>query len=156
MIKKCVICGEEFSTFKSVQKYCCRTCANKAYRERERNKDLYGQDEPPVSVKNCLYCGKEFATGSYSAHKKYCSSRCADRAYYERTISNTASHRARIEVQKVAKAEKKPVKPLSEWVKEAAECNIDYGTYRTLIEMQGKTFDELKATAPTRTPRTGR
>lgn len=35
-------------------------------------------------------------------------------------------------------------KPMDEWIREARECDLDYGTYRTLIE-QGKTFEQVKA-----------
>lgn len=35
-------------------------------------------------------------------------------------------------------------KPLDEWVREASECGLDYGTYRQLRE-NGKSYDELKA-----------
>lgn len=52
--------------------------------------------------------------------------------------------------RKVDEAEGKPVKALSAWCKEADECNLDYGTYRTLVELHGKTFEELKAQAETR------
>lgn len=41
-------------------------------------------------------------------------------------------------------------KTLEDWVREARECNLDYGNYRALIAA-GKTFEELKATAGTRT-----
>ena len=40
-------------------------------------------------------------------------------------------------------------KTLSDWVREADECNLDYGTYRALRE-SGKSFDELKAQAEQR------
>ena len=42
-----------------------------------------------------------------------------------------------------------PQKSLSDWCREANECNLDYGTYRALIA-QGKTFDELKSLADNR------
>lgn len=35
-------------------------------------------------------------------------------------------------------------KPLDEWIREASECGLDYGTYRQLRE-SGKSYDELKA-----------
>ncbi|MBR3499709.1 MAG: hypothetical protein IKO05_12115 [Selenomonadaceae bacterium] len=35
-------------------------------------------------------------------------------------------------------------------MREARECNLDYGNYRALIAA-GKTYEELKATADTRT-----
>lgn len=34
-------------------------------------------------------------------------------------------------------------KPMDEWIREASECGLDYGTYRTLIE-QGKTLSKSK------------
>ena len=36
-------------------------------------------------------------------------------------------------------------KSLDDWIREAAECNLDYGNYRAQIELFGKTFEELKA-----------
>lgn len=42
-----------------------------------------------------------------------------------------------------------PQKSLAEWCREAAECGLDYGNYRALINM-GKTFEELKAQAESR------
>lgn len=101
-------------------------------------------------IKNCALCGKEFET--YQKLQKYCSLECAHKGYHRNNAENARRYRKRIRDQKLAKAQDKPTKPLSEWVKEAAECNLDYGSYRTLIEMQGKTFEELKATAPSRTP----
>lgn len=47
--------------------------------------------------------------------------------------------------KKVDEATGKPTKTLSDWAREAAECGLDYGNYRALIERQGKTFEELKA-----------
>ena len=46
--------------------------------------------------------------------------------------------------KKVDEAQGKPVKTISDWAREADECNLDYGTYRALIA-QGKTFEQLKA-----------
>lgn len=35
-------------------------------------------------------------------------------------------------------------KPMDEWIREASECGLGYGTYRQLRE-SGKSYDELKA-----------
>ncbi len=35
------------------------------------------------------------------------------------------------------------MKKLSEWAREAQACDLDYGTYRALIE-SGKTLEEIK------------
>ena len=45
---------------------------------------------------------------------------------------------------KMDKATGKPVKTLDDWAREAAQCNLDYGTYRALIAA-GRTFEQLKA-----------
>lgn len=45
----------------------------------------------------------------------------------------------------VAQAEKKPVKTVADWEREADECGIDYGTYRGLVTVFGKTKEEIKA-----------
>lgn len=41
--------------------------------------------------------------------------------------------------------EKKPVKKLEDWEREARECGVDYGTYRGLVTVFGKTKEEIKA-----------
>lgn len=52
-------------------------------------------------------------------------------------LYNTSRNRLRIKNEIVGK-------PMDEWIREASECGLDYGTYRTLIE-QGKTFEQVKA-----------
>lgn len=74
----------------------------------------------------CLHCGNEFAFSARQPNKKFCSRKCKENFY------------AKLE------REKNERKSLEQWAREAAECNLDYGTYRGLIE-QGHTFDELKA-----------
>lgn len=53
-------------------------------------------------------------------------------------------------IKKISAGKSKSNKTLSEWCREAAECNLDYGNYRALIEHCGKTYKELKDTADTR------
>lgn len=85
----------------------------------------------------CKQCGREFQA-SY-IYTKYCSEECRKKAKREQARKQIAQLNA-----SSAKA-----KTLTEWCKEAAECNLDYGNYRALIE-SGKTFDELKARAASR------
>ena len=81
----------------------------------------------------CPQCGKEFIP--VSAHQKFCCYACGDRYRHGRPKPKPKSKG----------------KSLDDWAREAAECNLDYGTYRALIQ-QGKSFDELKATADSRHP----
>lgn len=82
----------------------------------------------------CLYCGREFKPTPMHPSQKFCSRFC-----YEKNRSSSAP-----------KKKKPQGKLLSQWAAEAAECNLDYGTYRGLLNA-GKTFEELKATAYQRT-----
>lgn len=68
----------------------------------------------------CIFCGREFRPSQNTPLRKYCSIDCYNRC--------------------------KEPKTLDDWIREAAECNLDYGTYRGLVE-QGKTYAELKTRA---------
>ena len=74
-------------------------------------------------MSKCIFCGRDFEPTPSAPHRKYCSIACYDRS--------------------------KSLKTLNDWIREAEECNLDYGTYRGLIE-QGKTFAELKSRADSR------
>lgn len=89
----------------------------------------------------CPICHKKFAP-VYNA-QKFCSDECRTKATLEKS--------RRLHSQKAAKRVNEQSKPktLADWCKEAAECNLDYGNYRALIE-SGKTFEELKARADSR------
>ena len=76
---------------------------------------------------NCLCCGEPLKYGQ----KKFCSLAC----------------RGRYQSKGFVPAPPKPKrKTLERWALEARECNLDYGTYRRLIE-SGKTYGELRARA---------
>ena len=83
----------------------------------------------------CKFCGREFEPDAKHPHQKYCSIKCG-RAHRDGLIAREA-YRKEVEA-----------KTLSDWVREARECNLDYGTYRGLRNL-GKSFEELKATADT-------
>lgn len=64
---------------------------------------------------------------------------------HEKALAKQRERQRRLNAQKkVDKSQGKPVKTLDDWVREAADCNLDYGTYRALIAA-GNTFDQLKA-----------
>ena len=114
----------------------------------------------------CLQCGREFKPPSNRLTQKFCSRACYERyraVFKPRkcaccgrvfTPMNGKLHqmfcsqacREKFQSEKL----KKKSKPLELWTKEAAECNLDYGSYRALINA-GKTFEELKATSHLRT-----
>ena len=84
----------------------------------------------------CSFCGKDFVFsrgGCVMNGKPFCSDKCRTRfkkgLFHLRPVHDNKS--------------------LSDWVREARECNLDYGTYRALRNL-GKSFEELKATAANR------
>lgn len=83
----------------------------------------------------CKFCGREFEPDPKHPWKKYCSEKCG-KAYRNRIARE--AYRKEVEV-----------KTLADWAREAAECNLDYGTYRALRNLS-KTFEELKASADNR------
>ena len=121
--RKCEYCGKEFKPKVHNQKYCSDECS------RAVQFGIKTSQERNTKVK-CPQCGKEFVPNS---NQKFCSTRCRDRHSHGRPRP----------------AKKSTGKTLSDWAREANECNLDYGNYRAMIE-SGKTFDELKATAYTR------
>lgn len=94
-------------------------------------------------IKTCQKCGKSFET--HRSKKLFCPV-CYEEAWRERKREQgRLTHELILTKTKVAQSIGAPTKTLDEWCREAAECNLDYGTYRTLVEMQGKTFEKLKA-----------
>lgn len=87
-------------------------------------------------IKTCERCSCKFETRK---PRKFCP------VCYEKLSRGQI-----LQQKKVDESIGNPTKTLGEWCREAAECNLDYGTYRTLVEFQGKTFDELKDQAPFR------
>lgn len=162
-VVKCAVCGKEFTARASNIKTCSAECRKKYKRT------AYYEKKPARKVK-CKICGREFETKS--SRKQCCSEACSlqnsynhcrERYYRVRkpareaaraAASSSASVSASVSERKRGKLEPPPApaepkKPMSEWVKEAAECNLDYGTYRAFRNM-GKTYEELKATASSR------
>lgn len=117
----CKFCGKPFIKKTGGQKFCSDEC----------RENFYKQERQP-ELKTCPVCGKEFL--QKHAWGGCCSRKC--RAFQR-------------EQEAQAKPEPPRIRTLDDWIREAAECNLDYGTYRAMIERE-KTFDELKATAPNR------
>ena len=130
----CTVCHSVFEAKTANQKYCSTACCDVATyerrKERLKNKQL-------THRKACEYCGYLFKPRCEST--RFCSKKCYTEWRRREKDSNPAEPPV-------------PGKPFFTWVKEAAECNLDYGTYRGLIA-QGKTFDMLKALADSRAPR---
>lgn len=121
----CARCGKIFETKTTAKKYCSDKCREASYEQRRYEK--------PLIKKRCEECGREFETRN--ATQRYCSQQCAE--IYNKPKSPPKLH------------PKTQGKTLSDWCREAADCNLDYGNYRALIE-SGKTFEELKARANSR------
>ncbi len=93
----------------------------------------------------CLQCGKEFTLHPNHLNQLYCSNECKKKANAEHAKARRRKLAERRHIYPVKAETPKPQgKTLAEWCREADECNLDYGTYRGLVE-QGHTFDELKA-----------
>lgn len=142
--KICLNCGREFETHRATQKYCSGKCGE-AFRSRNAPK----KPKKELSPKKCAYCGKEFIPNEHS--QIYCSSKCRQRRMNHNKALRTKSFSAKAK-SLLMRNPTKPKKSSTEWEREAAECNMDYGTYRTMIECCGKTFEELFATKDSRTP----
>lgn len=118
----CVVCGKSFKKKHSNQKYCSGACSRSAATLRKKN-----TAHAKKSHLKCHFCGKIFEASSYG---NFCSNKCK------------GAHRK----QKIKSPPAQPEKTLAQWVDEARQCNLDYGTYRALIQA-GKSFDELKTQA---------
>ena len=100
----------------------------------------------------CAYCEKEFVPKV--PHQKFCNDICRNRYHYQKSYGkyreqilakhNAYKRKKKAEREAKERAQELAKKSLEEWCREAAECNLDYGTYRGLIA-QGKSFEELKA-----------
>ena len=124
MYKKiCPCCKEEFFAFNNRQIFCSKSCAGK-YRRQTAEQRI------------CEFCGKPFLVNKNNPAQKFCSTKCYNAA---RTKPKEPPPVVRVD------------KTFDDWVREADECNLDYGNYRALIEIMGKTYEELKATADQRT-----
>ena len=123
VLRECAFCGMKFFPHTNNQKFCSTQCADKSY---------HGFTKPDLSERKCAACGKLFIPNiHHHTHQKFCSRDCSI-AYHKRN--------------KRAPCVETKEKSISDWVLEARQCNLDYGTYRALINL-GKSFDELKAAA---------
>lgn len=130
----CPVCHSTFVPNPATQKYCSTACSDKASYELTKARL---KNTPLPLLNTCVYCGVLF-NPKYS-NTRFCSKKCYDkwRRRGKKSIPDESSE---------------PKKPLSDWIREAKECNLDYGTYRALINA-GKSFDELKSQANSRSPR---
>lgn len=130
--KVCPICHETFYANHGQRKYCSDACYTEAARRRNivYQRELHKVHKQRFRI-TCPVCGEKFYG---SRGRKYCSEKC---------------RKKRPRSEKIVKVVKPVKKSLEEWIREARECNLDYGTYRALINT-GKTFDELKALASRR------
>ena len=82
-----------------------------------------------MKTKRCRFCGRSFQAKSHT--RIYCSEECRKK-----------QHAARYWYVEQPRTDGKKFAQLA---REAADCNLDYGTYRALIE-QGRTYSQIKAT----------
>lgn len=141
MEKKCPICGKLFIARNVRAIYCGYDCQVKAMNLHKRLKR-----EAAKQTRICQVCGVEFKpkVGRQYTCSPECSKELGRRRVREKEHYKTAKAKE-IVTKAVAQAENKPVKKPEDWVREADECGIDYGTYRGLAEVFGKTKEEIKA-----------
>ena len=144
--KICPTCGREFVTTSNAQKYCSVKCAKPVtYKITCRQCGLVFKTENPAQ----LYCNERCRDKYHKTHRKNICPICGaeyrgGRKFCPACIEAIYSPR-RAQVEPKPETQSEPKKPLSEWISEARECNMDYGTYRAQIEVFGKTFEECKA-----------
>lgn len=114
--KICPCCGDVFFAFNPKRIFCSKNCAGK-YRRQTAEQRI------------CEFCGKTFHITPYNFTQKFCSLKC----FYD-SKKQTEGTVVRVD------------KTFDDWIREAEDCHLDYGTYRSLIKM-GKTYEELKAVA---------
>lgn len=138
-------CGKEFKPKNSQQRFCSPDCYHASYHRKLT-----------AITRLCANpnCKKEFKPKSYN--QRFCSRKCQDICYYPVQLAkqreyrkNTTSTFSKPKPAQEDKPKPKPKKSLEQWLAEAQACNLDYGTYRALINA-GKSFDELKAIADSR------
>lgn len=133
----------------------CQRCG-KTIVEREHNrqsKERVKQRAKPKPVAKAEYTPRPKICTCRHCHGKFTSINrttvCPEckRIKHEEFLRQEDRRQAKLRQKnlKVDKATGKPIKTLDDWCREAAECGLDYGTYRTLVELHGKTFAELKA-----------
>ncbi|MBR1804805.1 MAG: hypothetical protein IJ774_00305 [Selenomonadaceae bacterium] len=90
-------------------------------------------------IRICERCGTQFDETHFAKYCPACRPIVKNTRLPERIKLNQAVIRNRVD-----EAQGKTVKTISDWAREADECNLDYGTYRALIAA-GRTFEQLKA-----------
>lgn len=147
--RQCPTCGKKFISTAPAQKYCSTEC-----------RPNYNFKPPRVAIRKvCERCGKEYTVTS--PNQRYCSAECRQ-ALRECVICGVkfspknpttrycsdcakAIHRPTPAKSKSTKPKSTREKTLTEWLREAAECHMDYGLYRALVEKTGRTFEQCKA-----------
>lgn len=145
MFKFCSRCGKEFysPSFKPKQVKYCDSCRVEVHREQARaSRERLKENEHAIRYKPvkrvCEVCGKEyegFPTSKY----------CAECSIKVRREQSTQRYRRPKQEKPEPPALNKPEKTLDDWLREARACNLDYGSYRSLVEKGGMTFEEIKA-----------
>ena len=121
---------------------------DRRYRQTHRQTRPPKPSSPPFSqksnpnVRTCKKCGEQFAA---VGNAKHCP-QCLQTQHQQDLLKarERAAKRRQLIKKKVDESQGKPTKTLADWAREAADCNLDYGTYRALIA-SGKTFEQLKA-----------
>lgn len=148
----CQRCGKTIVGRRSNCKWCdeCRPIVERE-QDRQSKERVKQRAQPKPTAKSeyvplpkictCRHCHEKFTSMTRSSTCPECK-----RIKHEEFLWQEEQRQAKLRQErlKIDKATGKPIKTPDDWCREAAECGLDYGTYRALIT-QGKTFTELKA-----------
>lgn len=88
IIKKCLVCGKEFKTYREKQKACSQKCGSILAAKTMKEEGIYKKiNKPTLGKTTCDYCGKEFRITD-ARHDKYCSIKCANQSNFKTTQCN--------------------------------------------------------------------
>lgn len=86
----CELCGKEFTSERG-REYCSENCRKKAWRQKNREKDLaqrraynkrhWQTIKPDIKDKKCETCSKVFTPSKFTPKQPYCSRLCRDAAW---------------------------------------------------------------------------
>ncbi len=109
--KTCPICGKTFTAERRNQKYCCRNCSNKAYRQNQKKATQaylarLKEGKKPFAERICPICGKQFTPSV--ANQKCCSGICAHERH---KLNDRRNYKKKCQAKKAVKNEA-PVKEM--------------------------------------------
>ena len=138
----CSICKKEFTPRNICSKYCSSKCAKEADSFRARLSNYKKRfDENGMIL--CSRCHIKFKPKTVLSLQTICPDCLEEQKRVEAKNARAAEKARRVTDKFIGKANR----TFDDWQREADECNMTYGDYRAQIEVFGKTYEQLKATA---------